>query len=85
MNQIYYWMFNDKGCKCAWISPIYKQSKKVFDEMCQAFAGTGLIQTNASDLIIKVGKSTLQFFSAERYDNLRGFTFDYEVQRNVHF
>jgi hypothetical protein len=47
--------------------------------MCQAFAGTGIIQTNASDLIIKTGNSTLQFFSSERYDNLRGFTFDYLV------
>ena len=79
MNQLYYWLFNDNGCKCAWVSPIYKQSKKVFDEMVQAFAGTGVIQTNASELTIKVGKSTLQFFSAERYDNLRGFTFDYLV------
>jgi hypothetical protein len=61
------------------VSPIYKQSKKVYDEMVQAFAGTGVIQTNASELTIKVGKSTLQFFSAERYDNLRGFTFDYLV------
>lgn len=79
MNQLYYWMFNDAGCKCAWVSPIYKQSKKVFDEMVQAFAGTGVINTNASELTIKAGKSTCQFFSAERYDNLRGFTFDYLV------
>jgi hypothetical protein len=79
MNQIYYWLFNDKGCKCAWVSPIYKQSKKVFDEMVQAFAGTGVISSNASELTIKVGKSTLQFFSSERYDNIRGFTFDYLV------
>lgn len=79
MNQIYYWMFNAPGCKCAWVSPIYKQSKKVFEEMAQAFEGTGLIHTNASELTIKAGKSSLQFFSAERYDNIRGFTFDYLV------
>lgn len=79
MNQLYYWMFNDAGCKCAWVSPVYKQSKKVFEEMVQAFAGTDLIQTNATELTIKCGKSTLQFFSAERYDNIRGFTFDYLV------
>jgi len=79
MNQIYYWLFNDSGCKIAWVAPIYKQSKKVFDEMVEAFAGTGLIKSNASELTITVGKSTLQFFSAERYDNIRGFTFDYLV------
>lgn len=79
MNQMYYWLFNDPGCKCAWVAPIYKQSKKVFDEMVQAFAGMGIIETNASDLVIRVGKSSLQFFSSERYDNIRGFTFDYLV------
>lgn len=76
-NQNFYWLINDQGCKAAWVSPIYKQAKKVFDEMVNAFAGTGLIKSNASDLIITIGKSTLQFFSSERYDNLRGFTFDY--------
>jgi len=79
MNQLYYWLINDQGCKCAWVSPIYKQAKKVFDEMVEAFADTGLFQKNASELTITFGKSTLQFFSAERYDNIRGFTFDYLV------
>lgn len=79
MNQLYYWLINDKGCKCAWVSPIYKQAKKVFDEMVDAFADTGLIQKNSQELTITFGKSTLQFFSAERYDNIRGFTFDYLV------
>lgn len=79
MNQLYYWMFNHLGCKCAWVSPVYKQSKKVFEEMVLAFEGTGLIEKNATELTIKVGKSSLQFFSAERYDNIRGFTFDYLV------
>lgn len=79
MNQIYYWAFNQSNVKIAWVSPIYKQAKKVFDEMVQAFAGTGLIESNASDLIIKVNNSTVQFFSAERYDNIRGFTFDYLI------
>jgi hypothetical protein len=78
-NQTYYWLFNDSGCKVAWVAPIYKQSKKVFDEMVEAFAGTGLIKSNASELTITVGKSVLQFFSAERYDNIRGFTFDYLI------
>lgn len=80
MNQIYYWAFNNSNVKIAWVSPIYKQCKKVFDEMVQAFAGTGLIDQNASELIIKTKNgSTIQFFSAERYDNIRGFTFDYLV------
>ena len=80
MNQLFFWLFNQKGCKCAWVSPVYKQSKKVFEEMCLAFADSGLLQTNATELTIKTTNgSSLQFFSAERYDNIRGFTFDYLV------
>lgn len=80
MNQCYYWAFNNNNIQIAWVSPIYKQSKKVFDEMVRAFDGTNLITSNGSELIIKTKNgSTIQFFSAERYDNIRGFTFDYLV------
>ena len=80
MNQCYYWGFNNANVQIAWVSPIYRQAKKVFDEMVRAFDGTNLIQKNASELIIKLpNQSTIQFFSAERYDNIRGFTFDYLV------
>jgi hypothetical protein len=80
MNQCYYWAFNNSNVKIAWVSPIYKQCKKVFDEMVLAFADSNLIKSNASDLVITLPNgSTIQFFSAERYDNIRGFTFDYLV------
>lgn len=79
MNQVYYWSINNPNSKIAWVSPIYKQCKKVFDEMCLAFANADFLETNQSDLVIKVNGSTIQFFSAERYDNIRGFTFDYLV------
>lgn len=80
MNQCYYWAFNFPNSQIAWVSPIYKQSKKVFDEMVRAFDGSNMITSNGSELIIKTkNNSTIQFFSAERYDNLRGFTFDYLV------
>lgn len=80
MNQCYFWAFNNSNVQIAWVSPIYRQVKKVFDEMVRAFDGTGLITSNGTDLIIKLKSgSTIQFFSAERYDNIRGFTFDYLV------
>jgi hypothetical protein len=80
MNQVYYWAFNNRSVKIAWVSPIYKQAKKVFDEMVLAFADSNLIKSNASELIITLSNgSTIQFFSSERYDNIRGFTFDYLV------
>mgnify|MGYP003338816344 FL=1 len=77
-----YWALNNKGAKCAWVSPVYKQSKKVFQEVYKAFAKRQEIYktVNQSDLLLEyVTGSTIQFFSAERYDNIRGFTFDYLV------
>lgn len=80
MNQCYYWAINMPCAKVGWVSPTYKQCKKVFDEMCLAMRETGLIETNQSDLMIKLSNgSSIQFFSSERYDNIRGFTFDYLV------
>lgn len=79
MNQVYYWAFNQK-VQIAWVSPIYKQAEKVYDEMVKAFIATNLIKVNAQKLVIETTNgSTIQFFSAERYDNIRGFTFDYLV------
>lgn len=79
MNQAYYWLFNVPNAKIAWVSPIFRQCKKVYDEMVMAFAEHNFLKTNASELTIKFGNSSIQFFSAERYDNIRGFTFDYLI------
>ena len=81
-NQLLYWALNNKKVKCAWISPVYKQSKKVFEEVYKAFAKRPEIyrKVNQSELVLEyITGSTIQFFSAERYDNIRGFTFDYLV------
>jgi hypothetical protein len=80
-NQLLKWALN-KRCQCAWVSPIYRQASKVFDEVIKAFAKTnGVIEKkDSTDLSITFcNGSTIQFFSAERYDNIRGFTFDYLV------
>ena len=64
-NQGLYWMINDKGCNIGWVSPIYKQSKKVYKELKQATIKSGLFTYNDTDLIISGFGSTMQFFSAE--------------------
>lgn len=81
INQTLFWCLNSK-CKAAWVSPIYRQASKVFDEVVNAFAKSSNVITkkDSTDLSITfVNGSTLQFFSSERYDNIRGFTFDYLV------
>lgn len=79
INQLLYWAINDKGCNIAWVTPIYKQGKKVFDEIEKATFKSGLFEFNRSDLTISGFGSKINFFSGERPDNIRGNTFDYLI------
>lgn len=79
INQMLYWAINHKGSSIAWVTPIYKQSKKVFDEMEKVTARSGIFTYNRSDLTISGLGSKIQFFSGERPDNIRGNTFDYLI------
>ena len=82
VNQVLYWFFNIPNCKIGWVSPIYKQSKKVFNDIENAFASSPQVfkSKNGTELTYKSHQnSTIEFFSAERYDNIRGFTFDFLV------
>jgi hypothetical protein len=80
VNQCMFWALNSR-CSIAWVSPIYRQASKVYDEVIRAFEGSNIItKKDGTNLSITFANgSTLQFFSAERYDNIRGFTFDYLV------
>jgi len=78
-NQCLYWSINHRGSVIGWVSPIYKQCKKVFKELKRATEKSGYFTYNESDLVIEGFGSKIQFFSAERPDNIRGNTFDYLV------
>ena len=78
-NQCLYWAINDRGSVIGWVSPIYKQCKKVYKELKKATEKSGYFKYNDTDLIIEGFGSTIQFFSAERPDNIRGNTFDYLI------
>ena len=78
-NLLLYWLLhkpNQKGC---WISPIYNQAKKVFQELSDA--SQSIIQSsNKAELTLKfLNGSTVQFLSSERPDSVRGFSFHYMV------
>lgn len=85
INQMLYWAINHNGCDIAWVTPIYKQSKKVFDEMEKVTKSSGLFEYNRSDLTISGFNSQIQFFSGERPDNIRGNTFDYLIVDEMAF
>ena len=81
-NQMMYWALNNPRSKIAWVSPVYKQAKKVFADTYKAFIKRPEIYKNINkgDLIVEYRNgSTIQFFSSERYDNIRGYTFDYLI------
>ena len=78
-NLLIYWLLSNPNQKGGWISPIYNQAKKVFQEL--EAAANGIIKSsNKADLTIKfINGSTLQFLGAERFDSIRGFSFNYLV------
>lgn len=81
-NQALDWFFNIPNCKIGWVSPIYKQCKKIFDEIDNAFANSQFVfkNKNKTDLTFtSLNNSTINFYSAERYDNIRGETFDFLI------
>ena len=85
INQMLYWMINSKGSHIGWVTPIYKQGKKVFDEIEKATLKSGLFNYNRSDLTIKGFGSQISFFSGERPDNIRGNTFDFLIMDEYAF
>ena len=78
-NLMLYWLLKTPSNKGAWISPIYNQSKKVFQEIMNA-SHKIVKHSNKADLTLEfINGSTLQFLSAERYDSIRGFSFSHMV------
>ena len=78
-NLMLFWLLGNKNQKGAIITPIYNQSKKIFQELSNA-SNKLILSSNKADLTIQfINGSSLQFLSAERYDSIRGFSFNYIV------
>ena len=78
-NLMLYWALQTPNQKCGWISPIFTQAKKVFKEL-EAASNKLIKSSNKADLTITfINGSTIQFLGAERYDSIRGFSFNYVV------
>lgn len=86
-NQATKWALENKWLM-AWISPTYKQCKKVFKDFRRALDGLNIYskKPNESDLIIYfTSGSELRFYSAEAYDSIRGETFDAAIGDEMAF
>lgn len=82
VNQGLDWFFNEKNVKIGWVSPIYRQCKKVFNDIDNAFQKNQQVfkDKNKTDLYFKShSDSVIQFYSSDSYNTIRGETFDYLI------
>ena len=85
MNLILYWLLKNNNQKGGWISPIYNQSKSVYDQVVEAGRDI-IIQSNRQDLNITfINGSSLKFLSSDNADSIRGFRFHFLVLDEVAF
>jgi phage FluMu gp28-like protein len=80
-NLLLKWALEDNNSVSMWVSPVYSQAKKVFTELTNTIAGTGLTKSiNKSELTITfINGSVMYFRSGEREDTLRGYTLTYLI------
>jgi len=71
-----YFALNFQNSEILWISPSYQQSTKVYREIVEAVGHSGaILKSNNAELSIQfLTNSKAIFRSAERYDNLRGYS-----------
>ena len=79
MNSMAYWLLNDANTLGVWITPFVNQGIKVFDEVRSAL-NESIVSSNRTlkELVFDNG-SKLIFRSAENYEAMRGYTFDYGI------
>lgn len=88
INQALDWFFNVGNAKIGWVSPVYKQCKKVFKDIDTAFANNQNVfkDKNKTELVFTGHNgSSINFYSAESYDSARGETFDYLIMDEFAF
>ena len=71
-NQALDWFFNIGNAKIGWVSPVYKQCKKVFKDIDTAFGNNQNVfkDKNKTELVFTGHNgSSINFYSAESYDS----------------
>lgn len=87
MNLCLYWAINHKGSKILWVSPVYSQSTRVLKELISAIGDTDIVKKanlSSNEIEFHTG-SSISFRSAERYDSIRGGTYDWAVLDEASF
>jgi hypothetical protein len=84
-NLLLYWLLQNPNQKGCWVSPVYNQCRKVFQELTNA-SHEIITKSNKAELTVEfVNGSTLIFLSSERPDSIRGFSFNYVIVDEASF
>lgn len=68
-------LFSNRYKFNAWLSPTFRQAKKVYKEILNVIPDKYIKTANSTDLIIQlINNQMLQFFSGESIESMRGFT-----------
>lgn len=79
LNLLLYWALKEDEIEIGWISPTYRQAKKVAEELNKNMHQ--LVESfNKSDMVIYLINGTLiRFLSGDSKDSIRGYSFDYLI------
>ena len=79
INLVMYYGINNNNSKILWVSPVYSQAMKVFQQIYQSLQPAGLVKSaNKADFIIQlINGSTIWFKSSERPETIRGLSINY--------
>jgi len=80
-NLLLKWALENNNAVILWLSPVYSQIRKVFDDIVQAIDGTPiLVSSNKSNYEMElINGSKLIFRSGEKPDAIRGYTFTHTI------
>lgn len=80
-NLLLKWALENNKVNVMWISPVYSQARKVFNDIVNAIDASPILESaNKSQFNIKlINGSNIFFRSGERPDSLRGYTLDYLI------
>ena len=81
INLLLYWAINHPKSTILWVSPVYSQTSKVQKEISSALGSHPILTRNnlsSNEMEFATGSKVI-FRSAERYDNIRGFSIDYAI------
>jgi phage terminase large subunit-like protein len=78
-NLMLYWLLKNPNQLGCWISPVYKQARKVHEELSNIAKDIIVSSNKAEYSITFINGSKLTFLSADSPDSIRGYSFHFMI------